>query len=72
MDEWQSIETAPKDGRALLLFVPVLSDPLEPSVIITAAWEENRGWLDNGMTKCQIFGHPTHWKALPEPPKGQQ
>jgi hypothetical protein len=73
LNEWQPIETAPKDGTVILLWSRYASHPT------TAAWEGDR-WV------CQADGHsaiesqsdfgttyrefdvPSHWRPLPAPP----
>lgn len=60
---WQSIETAPKDGRRILL---------HPAVEVADAWSKGHWSKDN---KCWISGgdpmgfEPTHWMHLPSAPK---
>ena len=82
---WQPIETAPKDGSAILLYANC------------KGWEDcgmSRvvGWFDQywwsaygpafgepvanptyGRRNPQRIGscNPTHWMPLPEPPKGE-
>jgi len=65
--EWQPIETAPKDGGAVLLWV---NDDYEFGCF-------NRGWhiFNNGYYTDGGYGrnypcNPSHWMPLPPPPKG--
>lgn len=60
--EWKPIETAPKDGRRILLLWDI---PL------TGRWLDNTetkypwaGWKPEGMHA--VHGHPTHWMPLPD------
>ena len=60
---WQPIETAPKDGRDLLVF--------EGSGMCVANWDDwkqrngqTAGWRDG---QCYPV-NPTHWMPLPQPP----
>jgi hypothetical protein len=64
--EWQPIETAPKDGTYILLFI-------EDSVI-SARWriaDWDVAVLSSHGCGCCASGNsaPTHWMPLPEPPK---
>jgi hypothetical protein len=83
MSEWQPIETAPKDGRHILVFV----DCAETPIVRLAFWsdgelwemqgydslEEVRGWwsYENSVTQEKLDGpvEPTHWMPAPEFPK---
>lgn len=73
MNEWQLIETAPKDGTRLLLC----------SASYTSDWYEMRvcWWGENFMGRMdwiycddvyndaeQTLDNVTHWMPLPEPP----
>ena len=62
--EWQPLETAPKDGREILLFAQ--------GILVVAHWDEfGRGWVmrERGKPKDQwVFA--SHWMPLPEPPEG--
>lgn len=64
---WQPIETAPKDGRLLLLATT--------SAVITGFWLDNsktqspwEGWSTSGKP---FRGPPTHWMPLPAPPAAE-
>jgi len=74
MDDWQPIETAPKDGSPLLLFDRQrLDGDAHPTGAVEGHWCDDYGWQaavwsmvsDLFLTK-KI--HPTHWMPLPEPP----
>ena len=76
--EWQPIETAPKDGSKILLFIPSN----------VSRWHVSAGyWRDDAHARkaspfwCAETSHlmgitwmrshqPTHWMPLPAPPKG--
>ena len=61
--DWKPIETAPKDGRRLLLY----GDDIHYGVTV-GYWEPgNSDWLD--AEGKDYIGRPTHWDDLPEPPK---
>jgi hypothetical protein len=68
---WQPIETAPKDGRDILVYARypkyqewVGKDEFD-SYIEIACW--NGGWRIDAF--APPFGNqPTHWMPLPEPP----
>lgn len=62
---WQPIETAPKDGRPILLF-----GGYSGGGINIGAWGGSRpaSWRD-GHSMGRQFPRPcTHWMPLPEPP----
>ena len=77
MAEWQPIETAPKDGTAVLAACPQAAN------IFIAAWRTWRsdalrgdvtGWWSNGAKNAyqpdQLIIQPTHWQPLPPLPDG--
>ncbi len=68
-NEWQPIDTAPKDGSDIL----AISDDLE---IVTIWWnDDNNENDDKGCWSNSFYGMGieetkfTHWMPLPEPPK---
>ena len=82
MSEWRTMETAPKDGTPVLLFVGVFerkwgakdgsyTEGFEPTFMV-AAYHAEFGWLAEGIAHCDPVDHemtkPTHWMPLPEMP----
>ena len=68
--EWQPIETAPKDGKAFLMFLPGYGGYVADQrykVLHYIGWGGGV-WSDGGMGKYSI-DEPTHWMPLPEAPK---
>jgi hypothetical protein len=79
---WQPIETAPRDGTEVLVFV----DCATVRIIRLAWWDDgslwdhhgaespeaDRGWwsYDTSVTQTKLEGAtaPTHWMPAPEPP----
>jgi hypothetical protein len=70
MNEWQPIETAPKDGTPILLW----HDDRDGFLPVVALWhaEEWRVASQFGgycPGRCSEVLLATHWMALPEPPQ---
>lgn len=57
MNNWQPIETAPKDGTWVLAAHASSGD------MFIVCWR-GIGWINDDMGECW----PTHWQPLPEPP----
>jgi hypothetical protein len=62
--EWRDIETAPQDGRRILVYSGHMQE------VLIARWEKDYhgkyGW------RSEVFSlYPSHWMAIPEPPKGE-
>ena len=59
---WQPIETAPKDGREVLVAV----DKSYTGGVLVALWcAHDEAWKDWDLDTWE----PTHWMPLPEPPE---
>lgn len=64
MSEWQTMETAPKDGTQILLFVEDL---------VTQGWWDGKYWKKAWLNShgCGCCGsrddEPTHWKPFETP-----
>lgn len=69
--EWQSIETAPKDGTHLLLYgkqdaIEELGEFIGP---LSGYWDALDGsWCATASTWRGPFVEATHWMPLPKPP----
>lgn len=61
--EWQPIETAPKDGREILLFARGNRDFIGVGQWAKGNLPETYGWFWSFAIR------PTHWMPLPEPPQ---
>lgn len=76
---WMPIETAPKDGRDILGFVP--SDIFPEGKVVILSWREDDNvhefaWLDHSYDDFSTGWastpyDPTHWMPLPAPPSPQ-
>ena len=83
MSEWREIETAPRDGRTVLLGFynklgnwRTLRGQWFSQAEIDESWEEpengSEGWYETSVEKddppnCWLT-EPTHWMPLPPPP----
>jgi hypothetical protein len=69
--EWRPIETAPKDGRTILVYRRCH----DWDVLGTAYWagsEHLAGWISSGIHEPPGnlgLAAPTHWMPLPAPPE---
>lgn len=68
-EEWQDIETAPKDGTDVLLYRTHWSR----AVPVVAGWFEDAWYtFDHDGEKVPELGGITHWQPLPPPPTSKQ
>jgi hypothetical protein len=69
MSTWQPIETAPRDGRLLLLYPSrCWSDDVNCDAEV-GYWDEcAEQFCSNGPTADDWPGY-THWAEMPEPPE---
>jgi len=72
MSDWQPIETAPRDGTDVLLWIvhpnaEWSDDPVGDGYVChaVARWINHNG---GGWTWHGMCGTPTHWRSLPSPP----
>ena len=79
MGEWQTIETAPKDGTHILVFPALLAYPLvvswerparTPPMMLArfGDTESSPGFWRVAMSQARVPYEPTHWMPLPSPP----
>lgn len=68
--EWQPIETAPRDGTAILIFEPPRQSVQYEvhAVIQVAKWNVRGSWWVEAHGEGYETYEPTHWMPLPLPP----
>lgn len=66
---WLPIETAPKDGRIMLLYLPWINE-VRQGRFNPGHRRARRGWFAAlyNHTNSFLAGEPTHWQPLPKPP----
>lgn len=72
MSEWQPVETAPKDMRAILVFCPGMrigSLQEEPDMMHIVFWKRDGFRLQDDD---HFIIEPAFWMPLPEPPTIQK
>lgn len=75
INEWQDINTAPKDGTPVLLYGDWRKYYYKDGELVSVDTIEgatvNGCWNDETGSWRGIFGfiEPTHWMPLPQPPK---
>ena len=73
MSEWQPIDTAPKDGRTVIVYQPGYSwrypSPRHAEEVAIAYWRQpgNPERAPEWIWGTRIY-RPTHWMPLPSPP----
>jgi len=69
--DWQPIETAPRDGTAILIYDGI--DYYVSWYAFDSVFETNKSWIFGKATgpynAYAEIDTPTHWMPLPEPPK---
>jgi hypothetical protein len=75
-DNWQPIETAPKDGRLALVYRPLALQSGDQPVAVKRLIGGNNHCWESTVPKGQKPTNPTdgschvtHWMPIPEPPK---
>jgi hypothetical protein len=73
MSEWQSIETAPRDGQRILAIGGGLGiAPCDMEIVsyntVVGAWDTPNFTLDDRDDEADGYCRPTHWMPLPTIP----
>lgn len=78
MSDWQPIETAPRDGRTVLVFGKPDNLIFDGNLLVTfnvasshtAHWDHiDEAFCLSGGSWLGPFVEPTHWMPLPDPPE---
>lgn len=64
--EWQPIETAPKDGREFLAFIPGNDEDFDRCAVLF--WKGSYSYFAEYAWDMEQH-YPTHWMPLPPPPE---
>lgn len=63
--EWQPIETAPRDGKPILLYTAY---GIVEGYMSYGEWEQSVIGTTYDMAYTRFECQPTHWMLLPAPP----
>lgn len=72
---WKPIDTAPKDGRSVLLFITpdcIVSGNNDLNLLGSTAPRDEWWHVSPDGIAYPIEGPPTHWMPLPSPPETDQ
>lgn len=69
MSEWKDIATAPKDGRMVLLAIPIGQHKREMYIYIGRYRDQPMGRGSWAIWPGYDHNAPTHWQPLPAPPE---
>lgn len=73
MENWESMESAPKDGREILIFLGAPWSKIEKARWYSPWNNWQAGVIPEDPIREEHFGIgssiPTHWMPLPEAPK---
>ncbi len=72
MNEWKPIETAPRDGTAVLGFLPNRSGYVSDKRYEIISWSGWGGGVWDNAGGYHVSDSPTHWMPLPVPPAIQK
>ena len=74
MSKWRTIDSAPKDGSKILLYIPRNSQYC-PERTVVGRWNDRdiKPYFTNDCDRLEGVRktrkrQPTHWMPLPEPP----
>lgn len=70
---WQPIETAPKDGQLIDLWIApkdeFTNSALLPCRVANAYFEDGRWYHTGARVALRVWHNPTYWMPLPDPPE---
>jgi hypothetical protein len=65
MDKWRPINTAPRDGRTILAYLPSNAGLSTRQDVVAIFWDT--GWA-TAYSGAFLDAEPTYWMPLPDPP----
>jgi hypothetical protein len=66
LPQWQPIETAPKDRRSFMVYIPQFNNG--PLILSSISRDEEGGWWDDAMGEQIEPPEATHWMPTLAPP----
>jgi hypothetical protein len=67
MDDWKPISNAPRDGRAILAYLPANVGHTPRQDVVAIYWDAGSGWA-TAYSGARLDTEPTYWMPLPDPP----
>jgi hypothetical protein len=68
-DEWQPIETLPRDGRYVLAYRPLAMETGDEALAVVKTTKSPTTSPQGVQHWTSRWCHPTHWMDIPEPPR---
>lgn len=68
-DKWMTIDSAPKDGRKVLLWQPGRAPYLGSRDADDSEWWTDEDWANDAHRIFPPTCEPTHWMPIPPAPK---
>ena len=69
MNDWQPIETAPRDEQVLVIYLEPFFGHMAQNIDTAYLDSGSNIWAFYMTEKPIVGGGVTHWMPLPEPPK---
>lgn len=70
--QWQSIETAPRDGSLILAYRPLADETGDPIIAVVKTTSHPRTSKQGVEHYTDRYCHPTHWMPLPPAPRQKE
>jgi hypothetical protein len=67
MNDWQPINTAPRDGSTIIAYLPANAGRQPRQDLVAVFWDSKCGWATAYSGAC-VDAEPTYWMALPDAP----
>jgi hypothetical protein len=67
MADWRPINTAPRDGGTILVYLPAHAGLPIRQDVVAIYWSPGGGWV-TAYSNARLDAEPTYWMPLPGPP----